>query len=378
MRNMMTPALGGKAPVYRILGVIAALAAAAALTACGSKSGGLRYALVCGPGGTASGGAVAALESGISSYASEKAYPWKTYTASAAGNDAVAAQIKAASGDGAAYVIACGGDMEIPVYSAQSACKDVRFVLVDGEPRKNDNARSSIRSNTECVTCDRKSMGFLAGSTAVREGYTNIVWFSGRRTEAGDEYYEGFLNGVGYAARSLGVSTDSLTLTAEFAGTDELSPLRMEEAEDYYESGAQLIITDQVKIAEAVRMAAENLQKPFATVGFDAMSSSENIQFSALPNYEGLIRSLLMSFEEHKGFEGGSSLVCGAAQSAVRLAAEYARMPVVTEVDTQTVLAAMATGQAAVSNDETSDTVRPLGPELNVTLKEPGEETQTA
>ena len=371
MGNMITERTGRAARPLSMWMAIAVLSTVTMLTACGSKTGSVRYALVCGPGTASSSDTEGEIETGIETYASEHAYPWKTYAASSAGTNAIAAQIKAASGDEAAYIICAGEDKETAVYNAQSEYKDNRFVLIEGEPRKNDSARSSIRSNTECVTCDRKSMGFLAGYIAVKEGYTKIAWLSGRKTEAGDEYYEGFLNGVGYGMQELGTSPDSVTVVAAFAGTDELSPRRMEEAKIFYDDGVQLIITDREKIAEAVRKAAVKAQKPYATVGFDALSSSENIQFSAIPNYQGLIRSLLMSFEEHKGFEGGTSVVCGAEQSAVRLSAEYSRMPVVTEVDTQTVLAAMATGQAVVSDSEAADGPKALGGNVKVTVKEP-------
>lgn len=351
--------------------VLLMLLAVALLSGCGSSKAGHIYALVTGPGGADTDEMTRQAADGIAHYASEHSYEAKSYSAETESSDAYADAFKAAVDAGAKYVIAAGTAMEVPVFSAQNAYKGSRFVLLGGEPRKNDSSASSIRSNTECLLFDRKSMGFLAGYTAVKEGYTSIAWLSGRETEAGAEYYEGFLNGVGYGAVETGTGIDAVTVYTEFSGSDELSPRRMADAKSLYNEGCQLILTDRERIAEAIRMAAESLQKPYATVGFNALSSSPDIQFSAISNPEGTIRTVLTEFDEAKGFEGGTTRSCGAAESAVKLAADYSRMPVVTEVDTQTVLSAMATGRAIVSNDGGNDSYSPYGNQVHVVTREP-------
>ncbi len=354
----------------RIFPVLFIISAVLLLTACGSQSSGVRFALVTGPGGTDTDAEIQAVVSGMEGYAAEHAYETKTYTAEIAGAESYAEQFKAAAEAGAKYVIAVGREMEIPVYSAQGAHRKTRFVLVDGEPRKNETAASSIRKNTECVTFDRYSMGFLAGCIAVKEGYRKIAWLSGRETREGAEYYEGFLNGVGYGMKEQQLGRESVTVLTEFAGTDELTPRRAADAKNLYNEGAQLIVTDREKIAKALAKEAPVLQKPYATVGFNALSGSQLIQFSVVANPEGAVRSLLASFDEAKGFAGGTSIVCTAAESGIRLAAEYSRMPVVTEVDTQTVLAAMATGQAIVSNGAGTEENPALGQNVYVEQRE--------
>lgn len=355
----------------RKLSVLFFVLASCILTGCGSKSSGVRFALVTGPGGASADMETSAVAEGIASYASEHAYDAKSYTAETEGSDAYAAAFKAAADAGAKYIISVGQKMEIPVYDAQGTHKDSNFVLIDGEPRKSADAASTIRKNTECVTFDRKSMGFLAGYTAVKEGYTKLAWMTGRETDAGREYYEGFLNGAGYAAVEAQKSPDSITVFTEYAGSDALSPRRMADAKSLYNEGCELIVTDRVKIAEAVAMVAEELGKPYATVGFNGLSASSAIQFSAVANPGGAISALLESFDDAKGFEGGSAIRVTAKESGVTLAADYSRMPVVTEVDVQTVLAAMATGRAAVSEEEKAEGAEIYGSAITVVQKEP-------
>ena len=341
------------------------------LSGCGSSAEGVRFALVTGPGGAASDEETRTVAEGIAQYAAEHSYDARSYTAETEGSDAYAMAFKAAADGGARYIVSVGRKMEVPVYEAQGKYKKSRFVLIDGEPRKSPDSESVIRNNTECVTFDRKSIGFIAGFTAVKEGYTKIAWLSGKETDAGREYYEGFLNGAGYAMNEAGISPDTITVYAEFAGSDALSPRRLADARSMYNDGCELIITDREKIAEAVKMAAEELQKPFATVGFDAMQTSANIQFSAIPNPEGAMRALLASFDEAKGFEGGTVIRCTALESGVKLAAEYSRMPVVNEVDVQSCFAAMASGRAAVSNEGTSEGAEAYGHTVRTEAREP-------
>ena len=344
--------------------------AACLLAGCGSSSdSGLHYAIVTGPEGAA--GDAAAVSNGITAYCTEHSYTMQTFTAAMDSDDAYAEQFKAAADAGAKYIVAAGSRMEIPVFAAQNAHKKSSFLMVNGEPRKNAESVSNIRGNTECLVPDCKGMGFVAGYVAVKEGYRRIGWLSGRETDSAKEYYEGFLNGVGYGMQEAGVSSDSMSVYTEFCGSDELSPRRLADAKSMYADGCELILTDKERIMEAVAMASSSSGKPCAAVGFEAASSA-NLQFSVVANWEGAVRALCASFDEMKGFEGGTSLVCGAAQGGIRLAADYSKMPVVTEVDVQTVLAAIANKQAVVSDDGgTENGPQPLGSTVSVTMREP-------
>ena len=358
----------------RKLMILCAVLCAAVLAGCGGKSGGgdVRYGLVTGASG-AGDAATSAVESGLEGYAADHSYAMKTYAAASDTEEEYAKQFAAAAEDGARYVVAVGEAMEIPVYAAQNANKGTNFLLVGGEPRKSADSGATVGRNTECVAFDRRSMGFLAGYMAIREGYRTVAWLSGIETEESGEYYEGFLNGIGFAASEQQIDPQTLTVYCEYSGNSALSPRRLADAKSFYQNGTELIVTDQEKIAKAVELAAQSLDRPFATVGFDAVAESEHVQFSAVPNWNGVVRYLCESFDDAKGFAGGTTLVCTARESGIRLSAAYERMPAVTEVDTQTILGKMASGEAVVANDGgSSDSgYTALGSTISVTEMEP-------
>ena len=319
----------------RLLILLTLAVSAALLGGCGSASGGssgdggegsVRYGLVTGPQGTAGSAEISAISSGIEGYAAENASGSAVYTAAEDTKEAYAEQFSAAKQNGAAYVICCGAEMEVPVYAAQHAHHDQKYLLFDGQPRQSGDLEADIRSNTECVSVNKSDMGFLAGYAAILDGYRNILFMSGVNSGDTSVYYNGFLSGIDYALSEQGLMAGSISVSAEFAGSDALSPLRMADAVAQYENGTELIVTDSSRIAPAVEKAAEAHEGAVVTIGFDHTAASSSVVFSVSSDYEEIVRYLLDSFEHNNGFKGGEAVTCGAAEHAVSFHADESRL----------------------------------------------------
>lgn len=317
---------------------------AAALAGCGSGSGAAGFGIVTAGDASAASAPLAELSAGMENYVAETGLTSGTYAAAEYSEEAIAEQFKAASEAGVRYVICCGEEMEIPVYAAQNEYHGMRFLLFDGEPRKSADTEAQIRKNTECITFNKGELGFLAGYTAIREGYRNVSWISGVNEGESAEYYTGFLRGVGYAINELMINSADVTVNAEFAGSDALTPRRTADALNLYGEGTELVLTDRPEIARAVSLAAAQAGRYIATVGFDGSAYLDRVQYAAVGSYSDAVQKILDACIKDNGFQGGSTVACGAAENGIRIAADFAGFSSVSEDTVRTLLSAMAAG----------------------------------
>ena len=330
----------------RLLAVTALCAAA--LGGCGSDPNAIHVGLVTAPEGPSGSAETSDIASGIESYAADTSFNTRVYTASSDSEESYKIQFDAAEADKTAYVVSAGTQMEEAVYQAQNAHKKQKFLFFDGQPRASQDVESTIRENTECVEISKADMGFLAGYTAVTDGYRNLLYFTGEQTPDKKEAFDGFVRGVEYAMEEHGLPEGNVSVSLEVAGSDALTPLRMTDAKKQYEAGVDLILTDTPGIAEAVSQAASLSGSYLATIGFDAVGSLSRVLFSTVPDRADLVEYLLKSFDSSSGnFKGGEVVSCGGKERAVNLKADYSQFRSFTEAACQNILDAMAEGIAS-------------------------------
>ncbi len=336
--------------------ILAAFFCAVLLAGCGgSDADAIHFGLITAGGEHASSAAAEEILRGIESYAGANGFTSKTYTAASADAEAIDETFKAASEEKVKYVIACGEEMEIPVYDAQKANRGTRYILFDGEPRKSAENESQIRKNTECISINKREMGFLAGYTAAREGYRNIAFISGANEGDTAEYFSGIKRGIGYAMNELMITSDQLTLSAEFAGSEDLSPRRTADALSLYAEGTEIILTDSFGIARSIDLAARQAGRFFATVGFDPTGSYERALYASVPDYANAIQKLLDESIRDNHFHGGEVYACGAAEGGIRLSTDFTRFTSYTEENASNVLGVMANGAYGTDSDESGE-----------------------
>ena len=326
------------------------------LGGCGSNPNTIRAGYVTGPDGTDGSAEAEAITSGIESYAAESSVQTRVYTASADTEEAYAVQFDAAAEDGTSYVIASGENMEVPVYAAQNKHTKQKFLFLDGQPRESREYEATIRKNTECVKFSAADMGFITGYAAVRDGIRNVFYLGSTKEGEHLEAYNGFLSGVQYALDEQSLSSTMMTVSAEFAGSDELSPLRLSDALRAFDSGAELIVTDGQNLARAAGEAAVSRGAAVATIGFDGREISSGVLYGAVPDRAGAVEYLLTAFDaDSSAFKGGSLVTLGAAEHAVMLAVDYAMFGSFTESGLQSIIDAIADGTVTVYKPAAGD-----------------------
>ncbi len=292
------------------------------LAGCGSDPDAIWYGTVTSAAGE--NGVSQDITSSMESYGQSVSHKTKIYSASENSLEAVSEQFdKASKTDKAKVVIAEGEDMEVPVYEAQESYHGTKYILFDGVPKEAEGAKDSIRKNTKVIYFNKQDMGYLAGYMLVKEGLRNIAYMSGEENETSQGTWSGFLAGCEKAAVELQLSSDSLMIKHEYAGSDALSPLRMTDALSLYNNGAEIIICDVEAIMPAIVKAADLSEKKAAAIGFAYEGASTNVICSVVPDYNGATETALASAAKNKTFGGGEIHYYGFAENAVKLLTDF-------------------------------------------------------
>ena len=190
----------------------------------------------------------------------------------------------------------------------------------EGEDAAVSEGTENIRENTCVVKISFRDVGFLAGYAAVAEGYTNIAFMGGAESEANDIYLNGFIEGADAAAKERAVAQGGVTVTYGFTGSEELSPMTMSKAMDWYENGVQTIFAPGENICRAVVKAAETRQNGnVMTVGTQSKrAESDKILLTVIMNYGKAAYSVLEDFENDE-FEGGKIVNYGLEEECVTI-----------------------------------------------------------
>ncbi len=309
----------------RIFSVLLGVMTAMSLMACGSDPDAVWYGTVTNAGGLTENSVITEISSGMETYGQSVEHQTKLYTPEEETREAISAQLESAAKDDKVKVIlAEGSEMEIPVYEAQNAHHGTKFVLFDGEPKKDEDSDASIRKNTTVIQFSVYDLGYMAGYAAVREGYRTIGYLTGTKTDDSSASYEGFLAGCEAAADELHLAKGDVVLNQEFADSDALMPLRMTEAMNWYNNGTELIATDSAVLMPAIAKAADATDQKAAACGFLYSGTSEHVLYSSVPDYSGATQAVLAAAEKNKTFHGGETQSYGFIQHAVRLQADFA------------------------------------------------------
>lgn len=325
-----------------------------ALGACGKKEDAPRYGLITNTEGIGTESVNAEIWTAIQEAAGSE-YLYKYYTAEEDTDDGLDDQFDAAADDGTELVIACGSDMEGAVFRAQRSNRKIRYMLVDGMPRKNPDAEVTFRENTTSVAIATQDEGYIAGYGAVRNGYRNLGFIAGGKDDVNKRYLSGYVQGAEKAAAELSLGNGEVKITAVYAENDDLSPLRMTDALILYKKGAEVIYAVGENVANAVYRAAQSASKPFIAGGVDMNALSANCIFSTVYTYKAAVDAALDDFESDEGLPGGETVYYGAADKAVKIVADYTRLSTFTETDYNGIVRQIMEGGVQVSGDEMTE-----------------------
>lgn len=210
-------------------------------------------------------------------------------------------EIKKAIKGGAKLIVCPGYLLEEAVYDMQKQYKDVSFIILDGEPHNGDYSDVAIGEKTEVIKFADEEAGFLAGYSAVRDGYRYIGFIGGVPEDSVIKTGYGFVQGADYAAIELGVKIyAAYSYTDTFSENDNVKNMAM----NWYDNGVEIIYTCGDDMNRSVMSAAEEKGKAVILSDSSSNDSSAAVVFACHHNVEDAIYDAVNSY--YKGtFLGG-------------------------------------------------------------------------
>ena len=268
---------------------------------------------------------------GVKKYAEENNITHKYYKPTEKSDDAYLSAIDLAVKGGAKVVVTPGYLFEVPIYKAQQQYPDVNFVLIDGNPHDADNNYKTEKNAVGVIFAEDQA-GFLAGYSAVKDGYTKLGFMGGMAVPAVVRYGYGFVQGAEYAAQEMGLKPGSITMNYHYTGGFDATPEVQTLAASWYESGIEAIFGCGGSVGNSVMAAAEQADGKMIGVDVDQSYESDAVITSAMKNLGGAVEDILAQYYDGK-FPGGQGLVLSAKTDGVELPMDTSKFNKFTKED---------------------------------------------
>ncbi len=259
---------------------------------------------------------------GMAAYCDEHDIAYKYYQPAEKTDTAYLDSMKEAVGGGAKLIICPGFLFESAVYTAQSLYPDVSFILLDGVPHSADYKETGPADNVYSVQFAEDQAGFLAGYSAVKDGYTALGFVGGMSIPSVIRFGYGFVMGAEYAAEEDGI--EELSIKYHYTGDFDDTPETRILSSSWYESGTEIIFACGGSVSKSVLASAEANGGKIIGVDVDQSSQSESVVTSAMKMLSDSIYDGLDSFYSGN-FKGGQSVTLDAASDGVGLPMDTSR-----------------------------------------------------
>jgi len=287
---------------------------------------------------------------GIVEFAEENNLTYKYYKPTEVSDDAYVAAIDLAVAAGAKVVVTPGFLFEPAVYTAQTKYPDVIFVLIDGVPHPGDYTTFNVASNTRSILFRENESGFLAGYASVMEGFRELGFMGGIAVPAVVRFGLGYVAGAYYAASELGATTWEFDPAYyDYLGGFAPDDAHKAKAAAWFTAGVEVIHVAAGGAGNSVMAAADEATGKFVVgVDVDQAAQSASVITSAMKALGVVVQQALQDYVDGT-FEGGETLVLGAAEDAVALPlGDSFRFNTFTEAQYNAILADIVDGTVVV------------------------------
>ena len=287
---------------------------------------------------------------GLEKFAVEHGITYKYYQPAEQSDIAYLDSIQLAVEGGAKLIVTPGFLFETPIFTAQQMYPEIQFVLVDGVPHAGDYDLV-VGENTVGILYAEEQSGFLAGYAAVKEGYTKLGFMGGMAVPPVVRFGHGFVQGVEYAAKELGV--EEATINYHYTGNFMPTPEAQAMAASWYNDGAEVIFACAGGAGNSVMAAAEAAGTWVIGVDIDQSGESETVITSAMKGLQSSVYQAIDGFYHGEGdaFPGGQVWELGADRDGVALPMATSRFTVFTQADYDAIFAALVDGSISVDDD---------------------------
>ncbi len=235
-------------------------------------------------------------------------------------DDGYLAAIDLAVTGGAEVIVTPGFLFEVAVYQAQTKYPDVKFILLDGQPRTADFSVFETKENVASIMYSEEQSGYLAGYAAVMDGMTNLGFMGGMAVPAVQSFGYGFLQGAEDAAKELGLADGSVKVIYHYTGNFAETDTNKATAKTMYQEGVEVIFACGGSVGKSVMSAASEAEAKVIGVDVDQRYDSDTVITSATKGLKASVVSVLESIYAENWEEfSGTTTYFNAANDGVGL-----------------------------------------------------------
>lgn len=286
---------------------------------------------------------------GVVEYAKANNKTHKYYKPAEKSTKAYMESIKLAIDGGAKIVVTPGFLFSEAIYDSQDKYKDVKFILIDAVPMKDNQVK--ISENTVSLTYAEHESGFLAGYAAVKDGNTKLGFMGGLAIPAVIKFGYGYLQGVDYAAKE---DNKDVVVDYTYLGDFGPSPDFQAKAAAWYQNGVQVIFAAAGGAGNSVMQAAKAGNNKVIGVDVDQSSESDTVITSAMKLLKKSVNDELAKIYDNK-FVGGKEALLTAEQGYVGLPLETSKFTKFNKEMYDAIYKKIQSGEVKVNADFTKD-----------------------
>ena len=299
----------------------------------------------------------------IKAFSNSNSVSAKRYKSDESSKEAYSKTIDKAIANKAEIIIMTGSKFETALFSTQSKYPDVKFLLIDGIPH-DEGQTYGTAPNTIGVLFAEEEAGYLAGSAAVKDGFTNIAFLGGNEEPGVKRYGYGFVQGAASAASEL---EQKVELRYGYAGTSEQSEDVRQKAAEWYEDGTEIIFTCGGAVTQSVMDATVGTNGKVIGADVDQSKMSGSVVTSAVKNIEPVITDMLKNYV-NENFVGGTAFNYTAKNDGIGLQMDGAKFKKFNKEDYEKVYNQLKNNKIQLKKDTSVDSVKELTGEW-ITLK---------
>ena len=248
---------------------------------------------------------------GVRQYAEENGLTYKYYEAESA--DTAGKRVKDAVQEGVKVIVACGPEVAQGIYYAQPEFSDVKFIYLDGIPT-DEKGNEKICDNCVCINFNPIQAGFLAGYSAVIEGFNQVGFMADAETEEAKAYGYGFLQGCNEASDRFNRYT---FVRYDYGKKNDSVADQQKLAESWYNMGTKAIFAYGVNAFEGAKSAAKEAEKVVIAANV-RKDYDKTVITSAMKCYQDVVCDQLAAAYDGS-FKGGKSKKLGVKGGGIAL-----------------------------------------------------------
>ncbi len=261
---------------------------------------------------------------GIKKYANNNEITYKYYKSAESSTESYLNAINLAVEGGALIIVTPGFLFENSVFISQDKYPEITFILIDGTPHNSDYSEFKIGKNTLSIIFKEEEAGFLAGYSAVMDGFENFGFMGGIAVPNVIRFGIGYLSGIYYGAhilqKDVTFDNEHYTYLGDFLPSDD----HKNKALSWYISDVEIIFSAAGGAGASIMSAAENSNNYVIGVDIDQSNQSNSVLTSALKELGNAV-FLALSAYYNGHFNGGRVLSMSANNGGIGLPMETSR-----------------------------------------------------